>query len=197
MVSKNASCKILMAFFTSSVLITAEIFLSDEPCAMARIFTPFRPSAPNILPLTPVWFFILSPTMAMMDKCFSSTNGCNCPIFISYSKALSTASFAFIEKASSIPTQIECSDDACVINITLIDAFASASKSLLEKPGIPTMPLPSKLTNTKLLMLDMPLIAVVLSDTSFLITVPASCGAKVFFTHTGICLLITGCIVGG
>ncbi len=186
-----------MAFFTSSVFITAEIFLSEEPCAMARIFTPFLPSAPNILPLIPVWFFILSPTIAMIDKFFSNNSGCRRPIFISYSNALSTASFACTENASSIPTQIECSDEACVIKITLIDAFANASKRRLEKPGMPTIPLPSRLINTSLPILEMPLIGASFSGTSFFITVPKSCGAKVFFTHTGIALFITGCMVGG
>ena len=186
-----------MAFFTSAVLITVDMFLSEEPCAMARIFIPFLPNAANILPLIPVWFFMLSPTIAMMDKFLSNTSGCTCPIFISYSKALSTAVFALSENASSMPTQMECSDDACVIRMTLIAALANASNNLFEKPGIPTIPLPSKLMSTKLLILEIPLIGESFSATSFLITVPTSCGAKVFFIHTGIDLLITGCIVGG
>ena len=53
-VSKNSSCKTLMAFRTSLVAITADIFFSDEPCAIARTLTPFLPIALNILPLIPV-----------------------------------------------------------------------------------------------------------------------------------------------
>ena len=38
---------------TSAELMTAEIFFSDEPCAIALILTPFLPIAANILPLMP------------------------------------------------------------------------------------------------------------------------------------------------
>ena len=74
-VSKNASCKTLIAFFTSLVAITAEIFFSEEPCAIARMFTPFFPSTLNILPLIPGWFFMLSPTSATIARSFSTISG--------------------------------------------------------------------------------------------------------------------------
>ena len=186
-----------MAFLTSAVPITAEIFLSDEPCAIARTLTPFLPKAANIFPLMPEWFFMLSPTIATMDNCFSTIIGSTLPVSISYSKALSTTSLANALACSSTPTQIECSEEPCVISITLTDAFANASNNLFEKPGIPTMPLPSRLNNTILFMLEMPCMLVPVAVASFFITVPASSGAKVFFIQTGMPFFITGCIVGG
>ena len=40
-------------FFYIFMLITAVIFLSEDPWDMARMFTPFLPKALNILPLIP------------------------------------------------------------------------------------------------------------------------------------------------
>ena len=39
--------------YTSAPAITAVIFFSEEPCAIALTLIPLRPKAPNILPLTP------------------------------------------------------------------------------------------------------------------------------------------------
>ena len=52
--SKNTSWMVLVAFFTSALDITAVIFLSDEPWAIALMLTPFLPSALKNLPLMPV-----------------------------------------------------------------------------------------------------------------------------------------------
>ena len=51
--SKKFSCRVFNAFLTSLSLITAEIFRSEAPCAIARIFTLFFPKVLNILPLKP------------------------------------------------------------------------------------------------------------------------------------------------
>ena len=52
----------------------------------------------------------------------------------------------YIARSFPIPIQIECSDEACVIMMTLIFAFASVDNSFLEYPGIPTIPLPSSVS---------------------------------------------------
>ena len=75
--------------------------------------------------------------------------------------------FAAVAFISSIPTQIECSEELCVIRITFIFLEASASNSLLEKPGIPTIPLPSRLSKAMLLMLEIPVMLLVLSIACF------------------------------
>src|SRR5207249_633760 len=97
----------------------------------------------------------------------------------------------------STPTQIECSEDPCVIRITLIDAPDKDSNNLFENPGTPTMPLPSRLSKATLLMLEIPRIILPSFSASFLITVPCSSFAKVFLIQIGIFLLKTGWIVGG
>ena len=51
--SKNLLCKMFKALLTSFLAITADIFRSDAPWAMALIFTLFSPKALNILPLIP------------------------------------------------------------------------------------------------------------------------------------------------
>ena len=136
---KTLHAKRLPLLFTSLTAITAEIFLSLLPCAMARMFTPFLPSAANILPAIPVWLFILSPTTAITAKSFSTISGSTFWFQFHNSKALSTACFVVAAFAASTATQIECSLLLCVIRITL----ASASNKRLLKPGMPTMPLPS------------------------------------------------------
>ena len=156
-----------MAFFTSCTDITAEIFLSEEPCAIALTFTPLRPRLPNILPLIPGWLFMLSPTSARIASSFSTIIGSTFFVSISYANISSIAFFASSAFAASIPTQIECSDEPCVIKITLICLVANASNNLFEKPGIPTMPLPSRLSKAILLMLEIPRIPFPFSVDSF------------------------------
>ena len=55
--------------------------------------------------------------------------------------------FAFLASSVRKPIQMECSDEACVIIITLIFSMESDSNKRFEKPGIPTIPLPSRLTS--------------------------------------------------
>src|SRR4029079_16435114 len=111
---------------------------------------------------------------------------------ISYANALSTADLALDALISSTPTQIECSEDAWDIRITFISLVDKASNNRLENPGIPTIPLPSYVINEILLMLEIPRIIFPFLWTSGKILVPAASGANVFFTITGMPLLITG-----
>ena len=53
---------------------------------------------------------------------------------------------ACVARSFSIPIQIECSDEACVIMMTLIFAFASVDSNFFEYPGIPIIPLPSSVS---------------------------------------------------
>ena len=74
-VSKNISCKAFKAFASLCLSITAVIFNSDEPCAMAFTLIPFLPNALNILAETPGTFDIFSPITAMMELLVSTTKG--------------------------------------------------------------------------------------------------------------------------
>ena len=98
---------------------------------------------------------------------------------------------------SSMATQIECSDELCVIKMTFIRALDSASKSRFEKPGMPTIPLPSRLSTAILSILVIPRMISFSAADSDSIRVPWSSGAKVFLTSTGMPRAITGWIVGG
>ena len=51
---------------------------------------------------------------------------------------------------------MECSEELWVMRITLIRSRARAANSRFEKPGMPTMPLPSRLSSVRLPMLEMP-----------------------------------------
>ncbi|CAI8233508.1 MAG: Uncharacterised protein [Flavobacteriaceae bacterium] len=81
---------------------------------------------------------------------FSTWAGSTFLIDISKANFSSIAFFAAMASSSLTPIQIECSDDACVIMITLIFAADRASNKRLEKPVIPIMPLPSKLIKATL-----------------------------------------------
>ena len=73
---------------------------------------------------------MLSPTTAMIAKSFSTIKGSILWSEISFSKALSIDVLAFDASFSAMPIQIECSDDACVIKMTLI---FSCDKPLITK----------------------------------------------------------------
>ena len=133
-----------------------------------------------------------------MARFFSTTIGSSFLVAISYAKAVSIVSCASSALAWSMPTQMECSDELWVIRITLIFFDANASNSRLLNPGIPTIPLPSKLSSAMLLILEMPLVLLPsTAASSSLITVPLSSGANVFFIQVAMPLLRTGCMVGG
>ena len=196
--SKKDSYKQFRAFFTSFCEITAVIFLSEAPWAIARILTLFRPKVLNILPLIPWWFFILSPITAIIDKFVSNIIGSIFKSEISFSNSLSIAIFAIFASLSNTPMHIECSDDAWVVIMIFIFSLAKVSKSLFEKPGIPTMPFPWSVSNVTSFILLIPLIGLLFTlSTLLVIRVPFSFGNKVFFIKIGMFLFSTGSTVGG
>ena len=155
--SKNISCKVFKAFLTSFSSITAVIFLSEEPCEIALTLILFFPNALNIFPLIPWWFFILSPTNAIIESLSSIRHGFRIRFSISYLKASSTIFFALLASESLIPIQIECSEEAWVIIIIFILLLDISSNNFFEKPGIPTIPLPSIVSNVIFLIWVIPL----------------------------------------
>ena len=138
-----------------------------------------------------------SPTNATIERSLSTINGSTRSMAISPAKIVSITFFALSAFTASMPTQIECSEDPWVMRITLIEASERASNNLFENPGTPTIPLPSRLTRTTLLMLEIPRMMLPSFSASFLITVPCCSLAKVFFIQTGIFFINTGWIVGG
>ena len=135
---------------------------------------------------------MLSPTSAIMERSFSTFKGSTLPVSISWAKYVSIVFLARSAFLSSIPTHIECSDDPCVMSMTFIFSLARASNNRFEKPGIPIIPLPSRLNSTTELMLEMPLILLPFLTVALSMIVPSSFGENVFFIQTGICFFITG-----
>ena len=194
--SKNLSWRVFKAFFTSFFSITAVMFRSEDPWEMALTLMLFLPSELNIFPLIPWWFFILSPTRAIIERLFSIKHGFKIEFSISYLNASSTIFLALSASDSLIPIHIECSEEACVIIIILMLLFEISSNNFFENPGIPTIPLPSIVTRAIFSIWLIPLITESLLEFS-LIIVPLALGSKVFLMFTGIFLLITGFTVGG
>lgn len=92
---------------------------------------------------------------------------------------------------------IVCTEDAWVMSIMFIPLLLRASKRRLEKPGIPTIPLPSRDMRAMSSELDIPISLFLLLGGFFSISVPGESGSNVFFTYIGIPSFTTGCIVGG
>ena len=86
----------------------------------------------------------------MLTKLDSTLDGLTLPNLISNSNSSSIDCFAFSESSDFIPKHIEYSEDAWVIIIMLISFFEIAKKSLLENPGTPIIPFPSKVTSDTL-----------------------------------------------
>ena len=122
-----------------------EIFLSEAPCAMARIFMLLAPRLLKSFPLIPWCSFILSPTTAIFTRSVSKRAGYTLFKDISKAKCSSITSLAFCASSALTPKQIEYSEEAWVIMIIFMFSLDRVSKSRLEKPGIPTIPLPSRL----------------------------------------------------
>ncbi len=68
---KNTEWRALKAFVASLDAITADMFLSDEPCAIALMFIPARANEEKNFPATPIRPGIASPTAANIESSVS------------------------------------------------------------------------------------------------------------------------------
>ena len=93
---------------------------------------------------------MFSPTNAMMQRFFSTIQGSILFCKISISNALLIASSAILASEFKIPIQIECSEEACVIKITLTLANERVSNNLFEDPKTPIIPGPSRVIKVML-----------------------------------------------
>ena len=178
--SKNSLWMVRMAASASSEDMITDMFLSEDPCAVALTGILLRPSAASIRPVAPVWLSTSSPTRHTMEKPFSTLRGLSLPREISYAKQRSAASRAFSASFSETAMHIVCTEEAWVIRIMLISFWLSVSKRRLEKPGIPTIPLPSRERRAILSELEMPMSLSLLRGGFFSISVPDASGSKVF-----------------
>ena len=146
---------------------------------MARIFTPFLPMRQTSCLQYRYGFSYCRPPRQSRPG-HSPQSAVLLLVSISQAKAASTAVFATEAFTASTATQMECSEELCVIRITLILWLASVSNKRLLKPGMPAIPcLPGWVTKF-LLMLDMPCTALPFLVDSFCITVPSSPGQSIF-----------------
>ena len=141
-----------------------------------------RPRAASILPVAPLWLSTSSPTRHTIEYPFSTFSGLSFPSEISYAKHLSAASRAFSASFSETAMHIVWTDDAWVMRIMLMSFWLSVSKRRLEKPGMPTIPLPSSERRAMLSEFDIPITESLLRGGFFSISVPDASGSKVFFT---------------
>ena len=182
LLSKNSLWMVRMAASVSDDDMMTEMFLSDDPCAVALTGMLLRPSAASMRPVDPLWLRTSSPTRHTMEKPFSTLRGLSFPSEISYAKHLSAASRAFSASFSDTAMHIVCTDDACVMRIMFMSFWLSVSNRRLENPGIPTMPLPSSERRAMLSELDMPITESLLRGGFFSMRVPYASGSNVFFT---------------
>ena len=176
------------------------MFLSDAPWAIALILILLAPKLLNNFPLIPWWSFIRSPTTAIFVILDSKTAGATLFKEISKAKCSLITFFAISASSERTPKQIECSDDAWVIMIILICFNDKHSNKRFENPGIPIIPLPSRLISATFSMWLTPLTIDPLCSLLVpfeLIIVPDALESKVFFMSKGIFFSIIGWRVGG
>ena len=109
---KKPSWITLRAFFRLSFFITTEILSSEEPCAVAITFIPFLPRDLKRVADIPGVFFILSPTIAIIERFFSTRIFSSLLIFISTLNSSVIASEALVESAGVTAKVIEYSEEA-------------------------------------------------------------------------------------
>ena len=81
--SKNSLWMVRMAASASDEAMIAEMFLSEEPWAVALTGMLLRPSAASMRPVAPVWLSTSSPTRHTMEYPFSTFSGLSFPRDIS------------------------------------------------------------------------------------------------------------------
>mmetsp|Transcript_248 Transcript_248/g.750 ORF Transcript_248/g.750 Transcript_248/m.750 type:complete len:211 (+) Transcript_248:1131-1763(+) len=192
---------------------------SDEPCASARMLMPALDSAVASLARMPFCSCMFSPTMATMlfEKVASTQE-------ISFSSSSARKTFLRTSTAMApwLPgtaAQMEYSEEAWAIKMQEMFSLRSALNMRDAMPGTPIIPVPSTLTSATLLTLVNPLtgtgifgsdtvasLAISLRMTSSVnwvgffgskMTVPKSCGRKVFLMRMGILASMAGTIVSG
>ena len=180
--SKNSLWMVRIAASVSADEMITEMFFSDEPCAVALTGMLLRPRAASIRPVEPLWFNTSSPTRQTIEKPFSTLRGLSLPREISYAKHLSAASRAFSASFSETAIHIVCTDDAWVMRMMLMSFWLRVSNRRLEKPGMPTIPLPSSERRAILSELEIPITASLLRGGFFSMRVPYAAGSNVFLT---------------
>ncbi len=104
---------------------------------------------------------------------------------------------ACAENPLSMAKQIECSEEAWLIRITLIFSRARVANNLMDTPTTPSSPLPWTLIRLMSFIEEIPLMIRDFPLASSLIFVPAKEGLKEFFIQIGILLAMAGCMVEG
>ncbi len=187
----------LIAFCSSCLAMTMEMFNSLEPWAMALTLMPFWPRAWKTLPEVPGTRRMFSPTTAMIERSFSTITGSISLFSISFLNSSSIDFLAVAAAWGSMAKQMECSEEAWLMRMILIFSFARALKRRWETPVTPIMPLPWSWSKAMSLIEEMPLIAELRKLPSLLMTEPAKSGCMVFLMRMGMFFCIAGRIVGG
>ena len=135
------------------------------------------------------------PTTAMVARPIMSSMSSISRRAISSANAARSASTARGASVSGTVKQIECSDDACEIRITLTRRCASARKRRSATPGTPTIPGPRSVSSARSPTDVIPFASFPSSSPRLEMTVPGADGLNVFLMTIGICFATAGAIV--
>ena len=153
---KKRACSALRAFLESWHLMTALMFVSLEPWAMAITFTEALPKEEKNLPATPAWPVMRLPTAARIAKPGSPSMLWIRRSSSSWANSLLAVSHAFSISCSGTAKQMEYSLEAWLMRMTEMEASRMAEKRRLAMPMTPLMPAPSTLIRATLWMMEKP-----------------------------------------
>ncbi|MNI51602.1 hypothetical protein D3C73_1063360 [compost metagenome] len=147
--SQNPACAARSARVASALATATEMLRSDDPCAIARMFTCARPSDSNSRAATPGWPAMPSPTAASTLTPSLTCTRCTWPAASSCENACTTASRPRAASPARTTQQIECSEEPCEIITTETCAWRSAANTRSAVPGTPIRPVPSRFSRAR------------------------------------------------
>ena len=168
------------------------MLVSLAPCAQAITLIPLRPSVPKSFPAMPGVCFMFSPTTATVASPLSSWIGYMEPCSISLANSILSTRQASAASTSRTPMLVLFSLLAWETMNTLMPLSAKQLKIRRFTPITPTILSPLMVIRLVPSMLEIPLMALESSSTSFLMIVPGASGLNVFFMRIGMFLIQTG-----
>ena len=168
---------------------THEILVSDAPCVSAIMLMPLLPNAPQNLPAMPGTCFMFSPTIAMVERLYSTVISLMLPNAISWANSSLNTRWETAASGVLTPMDVLFSDEAWETKNTLMPFCAKVRKMRWFTPIIPTIPSPCMVMSAVSLMEEIPLIILPSSfDRLFNISVPFDEGLKLLRTLMGMFL---------
>ena len=182
--SRNSRCVASSAARTSLLDTTKEMLHSEEPCAIAMMFTFSRPRAANVRPTVaePRMFLPTTVTIAtvgssVMCSTFSWARSC--------ANSRRRASSVRSATAEETTRQMSFCEDDCEISRTLARTAAVVAKVRPKTSGTPTIPGPPTEMNATSLIAVSPFTPPSVKGPVGVIRVPGRSGENVLRIHSG------------